>query len=232
MSTISHSQWASRTALFGGVFDPPHAGHLAAARELRAALGFQHVLILPTGTPNHKKAYTSSLDRLALCRAHFEPEFEVLDEEIKFATAQPSSRNTTFDTLTRFGSKYGEIAFVIGTDQWIQFAQWHRFQELLELCHWVILQRAGIDETQWRTTTQQFASASLIRPVLGDSGLYQSRVSKKEILFFRTQAPAQSSTELRASIAKTGQIPAESMPNQTKLQIQNRGLYGTDRTRI
>ena len=43
-----------RLGVFGGTFDPPHYGHLAAAEEAAQQLGLPHVLWVPTGTPPHK----------------------------------------------------------------------------------------------------------------------------------------------------------------------------------
>ena len=41
-------------AIFGGTFDPIHAGHLAAARAAQRRFRLDRVLFIPTGNPPHK----------------------------------------------------------------------------------------------------------------------------------------------------------------------------------
>ena len=43
-----------RTGILGGTFNPPHLGHLHAARLAREALGLDKVLFIPTNIPPHK----------------------------------------------------------------------------------------------------------------------------------------------------------------------------------
>ena len=43
-----------RLGLFGGTFDPPHAGHLAAARTVLQALNLDRVDLVPANEPWQK----------------------------------------------------------------------------------------------------------------------------------------------------------------------------------
>ena len=45
---------AVNIALFGGTFDPIHAGHVQAARAATRKFGLDRVLFIPTGNPPHK----------------------------------------------------------------------------------------------------------------------------------------------------------------------------------
>ena len=44
------------TGIFGGTFDPPHVGHVAALKEFINSCGAERVLVIPTGVPPHKNA--------------------------------------------------------------------------------------------------------------------------------------------------------------------------------
>lgn len=44
-----------RIAVFGGSFNPPHAGHVAAAEDAAAFLQPDRLLIIPAGMPPHKE---------------------------------------------------------------------------------------------------------------------------------------------------------------------------------
>ncbi|HEX5482418.1 MAG TPA: adenylyltransferase/cytidyltransferase family protein, partial [Terriglobia bacterium] len=44
-----------KIALFGGTFDPIHAGHLRAARAAAKSFKLDRVLFMPSGNPPHKR---------------------------------------------------------------------------------------------------------------------------------------------------------------------------------
>ena len=43
-----------KIGIYGGSFNPPHLGHMLAAREMAEALGLDRVLLVPAATPPHK----------------------------------------------------------------------------------------------------------------------------------------------------------------------------------
>ena len=42
-----------KIGMFGGTFNPPHRGHLQAARAAVSLLGLERLYIVPTGSPPH-----------------------------------------------------------------------------------------------------------------------------------------------------------------------------------
>jgi len=44
--------------VLGGVFDPPHLGHVALARAAIRELGLEELLVLVVADPGHKSATT------------------------------------------------------------------------------------------------------------------------------------------------------------------------------
>ena len=66
--------------VFGGIFDPPHNGHLAVLRGAEACFRFDQLLVLVVADPGHRVVHAPAEARLALARLAF-PEQEVeLDE--------------------------------------------------------------------------------------------------------------------------------------------------------
>ncbi|MBR4875712.1 MAG: adenylyltransferase/cytidyltransferase family protein, partial [Clostridia bacterium] len=45
----------NRIGIFGGTFNPPHIGHIAAARQVVAALDLGKLLMIPTTLPPHQQ---------------------------------------------------------------------------------------------------------------------------------------------------------------------------------
>ena len=54
--------------ILGGVFDPPHVGHVALARAALDRLGLERLLVLVVADPGHKVAATPAETRLELTR--------------------------------------------------------------------------------------------------------------------------------------------------------------------
>src|SRR6185503_8646514 len=104
---------ASRTAidrarpgplgLFGGTFNPPHAGHLSAALAARRAFGLARVVFIPAGRPAHKPAdaLAPARDRLRMVRLLIagHPGLAVTDLELR--RAGPSYTIDTVRALRR-----------------------------------------------------------------------------------------------------------------------------------
>ena len=42
------------TVIYGGSFNPPHLGHMAAAESAAKYLGLDELLLIPAGIPPHK----------------------------------------------------------------------------------------------------------------------------------------------------------------------------------
>lgn len=117
--------------LFGGTFDPPHAGHL---HNLAAAIGTvspDKVIVMPAGIPPHKAASATPADlRLAMCRCFEElsPAVEVSDWEIR-----QGGKSYTIDTVRMLAQRFEGAALYlcIGSDMLLSFMGWRCWQELL-----------------------------------------------------------------------------------------------------
>ena len=59
------------TGILGGVFAPPHDGHVALARAAVTELGLERLLVLVVADPGHKHAATPAETRLVLAKTAF-----------------------------------------------------------------------------------------------------------------------------------------------------------------
>lgn len=132
-----------KIVLYGGSFNPPHLGHAAAARTVSELLRPDLFLVVPDATPPHKELEEGSPSieaRLALCRLAFRdfPNVQVLD-----ITRERRGRCYSADTVTALRGQYpdDELIFLLGTDMFLSFEEWYRYEYLLSQCALAVLPR-------------------------------------------------------------------------------------------
>lgn len=134
------------TGVFGGSFDPPHAGHLIVAQEARVRLGLDRVILVPAAVPPHKldRELTAPEVRVEMLRAATAGDdgFEVSEVELR-----RSGPSYTVDTLRELGGdgRYGRLHLLMGADQFQEFHTWREQEEILRLAEVVVLSRAGLE---------------------------------------------------------------------------------------
>ena len=119
-----------RIGIYGGSFNPPHLGHLAAARASADALGLDRLVFVPAGDPPHKslaEGSPSPAQRLELTRIAADqllmPEItEVWDVELR-----REGKSYTADTLAQAAERWpgDELWLLMGTDMFLTLHQWH-----------------------------------------------------------------------------------------------------------
>ena len=100
-----------KIALFGGSFDPPHAGHEAAVRAILSSLKPDLLVIMPSFLNPFKKSFSAPPQlRLRWCRALWSdaPHVEVSDYEISQNHSVPTIQSVKF-LLEKYGGN-GKIA--------------------------------------------------------------------------------------------------------------------------
>jgi nicotinate-nucleotide adenylyltransferase len=128
--------------IFGGTFAPIHHGHIRLALELRERFGLQRVLIVPSARPPHRAApevppqRRLEWARLALAG---EPGLQVDEREIR-----RDGPSYTYDTLAALRAEHGPatpLLLLLGDDAANQLHTWHRWRELFDLAHLVLVER-------------------------------------------------------------------------------------------
>ncbi len=114
-----------RIGIFGGTFDPPHAGHKKYADELKVRLSLDRLIVIPTSTPPHKEKVNSASaeDRLNMVKILFRNEADVEVSDMEIARG---GRSYTYETVTLLHGIYpdDELIFLLGSDMLFTFHQW------------------------------------------------------------------------------------------------------------
>ena len=139
-----------RIVVYGGSFNPPHLGHVEAARTVSAELAPDKFLIIPTNVSPHKMLAEGSPEpraRLEMCRLAFAdiPGAEISDMEL-----QREGKSYTAQTVEELRRSYpdDELFLVMGTDMLLSFESWYRFEYLLENCTLAVLARDEDEDVQ------------------------------------------------------------------------------------
>jgi nicotinate-nucleotide adenylyltransferase len=132
-----------RIGVFGGTFDPPHAGHLALAERARDELGLARVLFVPAADPPHKRAYTPLAHRLAMARLAVRgfPAFAVSDLE-----ARRAGPSYTVDTLRELHRRHpaAELWLLLGEDSLRDLPAWRDPSAIATLARIAVAPRPGV----------------------------------------------------------------------------------------
>lgn len=130
--------------IMGGTFDPIHFGHLRTALEIAESCGMEQVRFIPGSVPPHRpQPQASAEQRWAMVKLAIE------NEPLFYADRRELERqghSYTVDTLSSLRADLGAktpLAFVLGMDAFLAFRSWHRWQDIMQLAHLVVMSRPG-----------------------------------------------------------------------------------------
>lgn len=136
-----------RIAIYGGTFDPVHAGHLEVARRVTELFGIDEFLFVPARAAPHKldREVSAPLHRYAMLALATQTDSRLLIST--FELDEPAHRYTV-DTLAHFRStsdSFADLFFVLGADQWLEIASWREWERLMTLANLIVVTRPGIE---------------------------------------------------------------------------------------
>lgn len=134
-------------AIFGGTFDPIHAGHLRAARVATRRFELHRVLFVPCGVPPHKVGgdlapFPHRFAMVALA-AQGEPAFVPSLLEAPKPDGRPNYSVETAEAMRRMLRSRDQLYFILGLDSFLDLPNWKDYQRLCELAHFIVASRPG-----------------------------------------------------------------------------------------
>lgn len=138
-----------RIGIYGGTFNPPHIGHIQAAKQAIPALGLSRLILIPTGVSPHKEIPEHSptprqrLDMLRIAAADC-PGLEVSDMELN-----REGPSYTWETVAQMKARFphDELVLLMGSDMLLSFDQWKRPEEILSRASLAVFFRGGKGES-------------------------------------------------------------------------------------
>jgi len=134
-----------RIAIYGGTFDPVHAGHLEIARAITQLFEIDEFLFVPARQAPHKQdaQVSSAIARYAMLVLATQN-----DERFRVSTIELESGATqyTIDTFEHLRAQFGETSdlfFVMGADSWMEITSWREWERLLSLTNHIVVTRPG-----------------------------------------------------------------------------------------
>ena len=129
--------------VLGGTFDPIHLGHLRSALDIAQDQKLAKVYLMPNHTPPHKKQPQASneqrLTMLKLATEHC--------AQLTIDTRELDCDGLSYSVLALESLRQEHpdtpLCFLMGMDSLLSFTTWHRWQDILSLCHLVVSSRPG-----------------------------------------------------------------------------------------
>lgn len=150
-----------KIGVYGGAFNPPHLGHITAARAVFGLLKLDKLLVIPTGHPPHKALPSESpapeqrleMTRLAMEQTGLGDKAEVLDLELR-----RGGNSYTADTLACLKEKYpeDELWLLMGADMFLTLHTWHEPERILSLAGVAAFGRTEADTEELFSVQRDF----------------------------------------------------------------------------
>lgn len=112
-----------RVGIFGGTFNPPHLGHVEAAKAFVKGADLDTLIIMPAFIPPHKE-YLSTVSceqRLEMCNIAFKDVEKAVVSDLEISRG---GKSYTYLTLEELSSEDVELYFLCGTDMILSMGTW------------------------------------------------------------------------------------------------------------
>jgi nicotinate-nucleotide adenylyltransferase len=132
-----------RVGIFGGLFDPPHTGHLIIAEHVTEEFHLERMLFVPAGNPPHKHHYSPYDTRYAMTELAIAGNEKFFISDIE---KQIEDKTYTIEVVKalRKGSD-DELYLILGSDQWMEIETWKNPEVLFKECRIVVVRRPHYD---------------------------------------------------------------------------------------
>ena len=126
---------------YGGTFDPVHRGHCHVAIQVAQALKLDSIRLVLSARPGHRSApYASIEHRWQMLKLACQQDDLLIADDSEMSR---QGMSFTIDTVEEFLTHNpGSVpCWILGQDSFATLPTWHRFEELLDYCNLVVVDR-------------------------------------------------------------------------------------------
>lgn len=139
-----------KIGVYGGTFNPPHLGHVAAARTVVETLRLDELYLIPAGLPPHKALPAETPDkfqRLEMVRLAGEQLETRLPVRALDIELRRDGKSYTVETLETLNAQYpdAELWLMLGADMFLSLHTWYHAERILSLAGIAAFGRTGED---------------------------------------------------------------------------------------
>src|SRR6516225_10965734 len=141
-----------KIALFGGTFDPIHAGHLRAAKVAARKFRLGKILFVPSGNPPHKHRdrLTPFAHRFAMVALACQGDRRFVPSLLE-APRPGRRRHYSVDTakaVTDSLEATDDLYFLLGLDAFLDLPHWKNYRHLFDLMDFIVVTRPGFGSAE------------------------------------------------------------------------------------
>ena len=207
-----------RIGVLGGTFDPVHIGHLRGGLEVAEMMQLDELRLTPNARPPHRDTpLVSALDRLAMVECAVAGVATLVVDSRELQRDKPSYTIDTLELMRAELAADDQLFLLLGWDAFCGLPTWHRWEDLLQHCHILVLQRPDADSEPPDALRNLLAARSVSDPLAlkGPGG---------QIAFVWQTPLAVSATQIRQLLA-SGKSVRYLVPDAVLAYIDAHGLY-------
>ena len=143
----------AKTVLFGGTFDPIHQGHIKPVIQACNEIGAESLIFIPCHIPPHKQSpKVTSEDRFNMVQLVANDLNQQLSLSVSCSDYELKQQGKSFTrkTVEYFQQQLpnNELYFLIGMDSYLNFTSWYKWQEIVQFCQLLVVNRPGYLPTE------------------------------------------------------------------------------------
>ena len=199
--------------IYGGTFNPPHLGHIRAAKMAVEALGLQQILVIPDRIAPHKELPEGSASpeqRLQMLQLALEGEQKITVSDLEL---RREGKSFTYETVEQLHAQFpqDQLILLMGTDMFLTFDQWRYPERILAHAQLGVFYRGTPGEREDIEKRKQ-----------------EMERESYTVHLLRNEVVDISSTQLRRMLAFECASPF--LPKGVENFIRRNGLYGTGKS--
>ncbi|MBU0455488.1 MAG: nicotinate-nucleotide adenylyltransferase [Gammaproteobacteria bacterium] len=213
-----NKQQRTGIGILGGTFDPVHFGHLKLAEFVYERLPLQEIRFIPCYQPVHREQpAVNVMQRLEMLKIALKTEKHCVLDLKEIERKGPSYMIETLISLRHDYPKQ-PLYLILGADAFAKIDSWHRWEELLQFTHIVVVNRPQTP-VRFNAVIQHLMQEHMITNLDESS----TRLHGNIIQLSMPAIPI-SATELRNTIARNKK-PKNALSEAVWKYIQENNLY-------